>query len=119
MAKLIDANVILRYLLNDNEEMAEEAEAVIKGGAYTLPEVMAEVVYVLKGVYKMPRTEIAQCVHAILQIVSTNDSDVLHEAIDIYADTKLDFVDCILIAHHRVHNAEVFSFDKALCKKLK
>lgn len=27
---IIDANVILRYLLNDNEEMASEAEMLIK-----------------------------------------------------------------------------------------
>jgi len=27
---MLDANVILRYLLNDNEEMASEAEKTIK-----------------------------------------------------------------------------------------
>ena len=48
--KLVDANVILRYLLNDNQEMAQQAKAVIEGGAYTKPEIIAEVVYVLKGV---------------------------------------------------------------------
>ena len=32
--KLIDANVILRYLLNDNQEMAQQAKAVIEGGVY-------------------------------------------------------------------------------------
>lgn len=27
---MLDANIILRYLLNDNEKMASEAEAIIK-----------------------------------------------------------------------------------------
>ena len=49
---LIDANVILRYLLNDVEEMSKKAEEVIKYGAWTLPEVIAEVIYVLKSVYQ-------------------------------------------------------------------
>lgn len=39
--------------------MSEEARKVIKNGAFTLPEVLAEVMYVLKGVYKVERTEIA------------------------------------------------------------
>ena len=48
MAKvLVDTNVILRYILNDNEDMAMEAANIIKNGAITLPEVLAEVVYVL------------------------------------------------------------------------
>ena len=47
MKSIIDANVILRYILDDNKEMAEEAARVIQNGARTLPEVIAEVVYVL------------------------------------------------------------------------
>ena len=47
---VLDANVILRYLLNDNEAMAKEAENVIKTEVTMVPiEVIAEVVYVLKG----------------------------------------------------------------------
>ena len=60
MKKLIDANVILRYLLRDHPQMSEEAKKVIEEGAFTLPEVLAEVVYVLKGVYQVERTEIAK-----------------------------------------------------------
>lgn len=42
MKKLIDANVILRYLLGDHPEYSEKARKVIAEGAYTLPEVLAE-----------------------------------------------------------------------------
>ena len=47
--QLIDANVILRYLLNDDREMSQKAKSVISEGAYTKPEIIAEVVYVLRG----------------------------------------------------------------------
>ena len=57
MKKLIDANVILRYLLEDHPQLSPEAKKVIESGTYTLPEVLAEVVYVLKGVYKVERKE--------------------------------------------------------------
>ena len=44
---LLDANMILRYLLNDNQEMADKAERLLNNGdvAVTI-EVVAEVVYV-------------------------------------------------------------------------
>ena len=48
MKSIIDANVILRYILDDNEEMAEKAAHVIQSGARTLPEVIAEVVESVK-----------------------------------------------------------------------
>lgn len=40
--------------------MSEKARQIIEDGAFTLPEVIAEVVYVLKGVYKIERDEIGK-----------------------------------------------------------
>lgn len=57
--RLIDANVILRCILDDNPEMTAEAIAIIDSGAYTKPEIIAEVVYVPKKsmVYSVRRSE--------------------------------------------------------------
>ena len=53
---ILDANIILRYLLNDNEQMADEAEKIIKENAALVTiEIIAEVVYVLKRVYSIER----------------------------------------------------------------
>ena len=51
---MLDTNMILRYLLNDNQEMADKAEQYLNDGDTSVPiEVIAEVVYILKGVYSM------------------------------------------------------------------
>ena len=42
---VIDTNVILRYLLNDVPEQADEAAKIIGNGAKSFPEIIAEVVY--------------------------------------------------------------------------
>ena len=56
---MLDANMILRYLLNDNADMAEKAEEYINAGdVSTTIEVIAEVIYVLKGVYSLDRDKI-------------------------------------------------------------
>ncbi len=49
--QLIDANVIIRCIINDNPEMARKAVSVIDSGAYTKPEIIAEVVFVLQKIY--------------------------------------------------------------------
>ncbi|MDY4130449.1 MAG: PIN domain-containing protein [Treponema sp.] len=47
-----DANILIRYIINDDEIMAAKTdEAVNSGSLFVLPEVFAEVVYVLTKVY--------------------------------------------------------------------
>lgn len=117
--KLIDANVILRYLLNDNPEMAQQAKAVIEAGAYTKPEIIAEVVYVLKGVYHATRSDIRTFIKELLNSVLCTEGDKVSYAVDVYADTTLDFVDCLLVAYHVLGKEDVFTFDKKLANHLK
>ena len=118
MKKLIDANVILRYLLSDHPEYSEKARKVIAEGDYTLPEVIAEVVYVLKGVYKVGRDEISNTLIDFMDEVAIDNQEVITLALSLYAETTLDFVDCILIACHRITGVDVISFDKKLNKNL-
>lgn len=98
--------------------MSEEAKKVIEDGAFTLPEVLAEVVYVLKGVYQVGRTEIAKTLIEFLDEISIDNQEAMCEALSLFSETSLDFVDCILIARHRILDDEVMSFDKKLNKML-
>lgn len=118
MKKLIDANVILRYLLGDHPQMSEQARQAIQGGTFTLPEVLAEVVYVLQGVYHIERKEIAETLIEFLDETDIESYETMAETLSLYSETTLDFVDCILIAHHRISGDEVISFDKKLNKLL-
>ncbi|MEY8276983.1 PIN domain-containing protein [Blautia marasmi] len=118
MRKLIDANVILRYLLGDHPQMSEEARRIIEDGAFTLPEIIAEVVYVLKGVYKIERDTIGRTLIEFLDEVTVENQEAVCEALSLFSETSLDFVDCILIARHRVLGDEIASFDKKLNKML-
>ena len=57
---ILDANAALRYLLADVEEQYLSVKKIIEYNLCTVPlEVMAEVVYVLEGVYQVPRPETA------------------------------------------------------------
>jgi len=112
---MLDANVILRYLLNDNEEMASEAEKTIKSQtALVTIEVIAEVVYVLKRVYAIDRTEIKESVLGFLSETEVKEREVLVLGLETYAKHNLDFVDCILYAYRCVKKMDILTYDKKL-----
>ena len=116
---LLDANVILRYLLNDHEQMSAQAEKYIQEeDACMTIEVAAEVVYVLAKVYSVERNKISESVKCILNQISCTEPEVLQEALNIYGETVLDFVDCVLCAYHAVKGYEIRTFDKKLMKRL-
>lgn len=115
---ILDANVILHYLLRDVPEMAEAAREAIVKGASTTAEVLAEVVYVLAGVYKADRETIATTLEAFLQEIEVSHKAALKYAFKLYGRKKLDFVDCVLAGYHRIEGAEVMTFDVKLRKIL-
>jgi predicted nucleic-acid-binding protein len=119
MRTLLDANVVLRYLLHDDENQYVEAERAIGGGAFLLPEVLAEVVYVLVGVYSVPRSEIASRLQVLVGEILSDHPEVLKYALATYGATKLDFIDCILVAYNANIGDRVVSFDKKLNKLLR
>lgn len=117
--QLIDANVILRYLLNDSPEMSSKTrELISSGNAYTKPEVISEVIYVLKGVYQIDKDRIRAFIYSMLDDISCAEDECIRAAMDIYASVSLDFVDCLLIAYHRINRENIFSFDKKLNRYL-
>ena len=66
---LVDANIILRYLMNDHPVMSPQAREIILAGAETTPEVLAEVVYVLRGVCHVDRPSVAVALESFIQVV--------------------------------------------------
>ncbi len=115
---LLDTNYILRYLLRDNEEMFRTSKKVI-GNQHccVLESVLAEVVYVLSGVYKIPKPLISKTLSQFISLdnISMNETkSIFTTALEFYQSKNLDFVDCCLCA--RKDGFEIKSFDKKLTK---
>lgn len=112
---VLDTNIILRYLQNDNEQMADEAEKIIKENvALVTIEIIAEVVYVLKRVYSIERDVIKSSLFDFLSEVQSNEMEVIKFGLTVYGEKNLDFVDCILYSYHKINGYEIKTFDKKL-----
>lgn len=68
--------------------------------------------------YKIERDAIGRTLIEFLDEVTVENQEAVCEALSLFSETSLDFVDCILIARHRVLGDEIASFDKKLNKML-
>lgn len=117
---MLDANAICRYLLRDIEDQYQTVlEEVQHSICVAEIEVIAEVVYVLEGVYEAKREDIVKSLRELCQDIRIEDSDVLLYALTIFDKTpKLDFIDCILYGYHVSRGYEILTFDKKLRSRL-
>ncbi|KYO66123.1 PIN domain-containing protein [Thermovenabulum gondwanense] len=116
---IVDANIILRYLLEDIPELAEKAAEILENNEIFIPnEVFAEVVYVLEKVYKINRKEIKNilCEFLSYKQIEVIDKELLMEAFKIYYEVKIDFIDAILYSYKKCKNYNVLTFDRKLMK---
>lgn len=117
--KILDTNMILRYLIRDNEDMAEQAKHILKTEeVLILPEVIAEIIYVMMKVYEYDRTLVADALLRFVNLsaVVLDRPEVIKAGLKFFRDTSLDFVDCLLCAYHTELRYEICTFDKKLNK---
>ena len=114
---ILDANVILRLILNDNKEMVEKSKNAIKTHKIFIKnEILAEVIYVLQKVYKVAKLEICDTLLNFIAIdeVEAESKEFLNCALTAFKNNNVDFVDCLLYTYNKIAGSEVLTFDKAL-----
>jgi predicted nucleic-acid-binding protein len=99
---------------------AKAKEILLNSPTLLLTQVIAEVIYVLGGVYKTPRPEIALALRKVFALpnVMLENSEVVALAVNELETSKLDFVDLLLFAYHHITGQDVETFDRDLLKKL-
>ncbi|WLF84764.1 PIN domain-containing protein [Moraxella sp. ZY210820] len=118
----IDTNILLRYILKDNLELAEQASCIIsENKTICLNAVVYEAIHVMKNVYHIERTHIADELYGLFEddIIGSENKKVILKTLTIFKETSLDFIDCLLIAEYMIHGTAVASFDKKLKNYIK
>jgi predicted nucleic-acid-binding protein len=118
--RLVDTNLIVRYLVQDHEKHAKAAgrlfEASDRGDLVIviLPTVLAECVFVLESFYEHPRGDIATALSTLISSPGVEIIEVaVHlDALDRYRKTKVHFVDCVIAATASAEHIPVATFDQ-------
>ncbi len=123
---LLDTNVILRFLIGDDPAKARRAillmESVEQGREIVeiSEAVLTETVWTLEKFYKVPRPEIVQKLISILSFkgVRMSSREALILALQHFADSRADFVDCLLGAISKLRKVPIYTFDETDFPKL-
>jgi predicted nucleic acid-binding protein len=117
--RLVDTNLIVRYLVQDHEKHAKAAgklfDACDRGDVVivVLPAVLAECVLVLESFYEHPRGDIASALGRLISSPGVEIDAPIHlDALDRYRNTKVHFVDCLIAATAATEDMPVASFDQ-------
>ena len=118
--RLVDTNLIIRYLVQDHEKHAAAAgrlfDACDRGEVVlvVLPVVLAECVFVLESFYEKPRNETADVLSRLITSpgVEIVDLAIHGDALQRYARTKIHFVDCVIAATSAAGQMPVATFDR-------
>lgn len=121
---LLDANVILRFLLADHDTLSPRAANVFQRAAagelkLLIPSLIAaECVFTLRSFYKLERSAISSALLQVLHLqgVEGTENEVLKQALTLYSERNVDFADAYLAALGRLRGVSVGSFDRDMVK---
>ncbi len=121
--KIPDTNVILRYLLADNEEQYREISPFfteLRDGrqkAVIPAEVILETFYVLTKVYAVPPREAAGALRDLMLYkgVENKDKKLILEALDRFdRNPGLSLLDCLIWVKAEAYGCKLLTFDRKL-----
>jgi predicted nucleic-acid-binding protein len=105
----IDTNVLLRFLVRDDETQFEKAKRLIRRELgesddifVSLP-VLLETEWVLRSRYDLPKEEIAAAISGLLDAteIRFEDEPSVEETLFVWKESAADFADCLIGVHNR------------------
>ena len=105
----IDTNVLVRFLVQDDDAQFEKARKLIKREVasgrrvFVNQLVLMETEWVLRSRCAVPKNQIIEAISGLLDAtdVQFEDEPAIEEAIFIWKETTADFADCLISAKNR------------------
>jgi len=121
----LDTNVLVRFLVGDDQQMMLKAKAVLEQAQeknepllITTP-VLLEMLWVLKARYGLSREDILDALGklALIRALSFESSSRVHELVHIGSATRFDLADILIGLHAQGCGCTTtFTFDKRVAK---
>lgn len=105
----IDTNVLVRFLVRDDEAQFEKARRLIGRevdageDVFVSLMVLMETEWVLRSRYSLQKPQIMEAVSSLLDAteVQLEDEAAIEETLFTWKDSAADFADCLIGAHNR------------------
>lgn len=105
----VDTNILVRFLVRDDEAQFEKARKLIKREVaagrrvFVSHLVLLETEWVLRSRYSLPKSLIIETISGLLDTtdVRFEDESAIEEALFAWKDAAADFADCLIGAKNR------------------
>lgn len=120
MVCLLDTNIIIRFLIGDNEQFLKQSTKYFKEieqgtlKVEILEGVIMEAFFVLTKFYKLPKPEVINDLKMILSLqgVVNTDKVILTETLSSVENKNIDFIDALICTKTKLQGYGKLSFDK-------
>jgi predicted nucleic-acid-binding protein len=104
----IDTNVLVRFLVGDDQEQFERARRLIKREVHNAEPIVISLVvlleteWVLRSRYELPKEEIIAALSSLLDSVELQieDEPSVEQAVFNWRDSNVELADCLINAHN-------------------
>jgi predicted nucleic-acid-binding protein len=117
----LDTNAVIHYIAVENVVCFDQvSNLLIETVCFVPMEVISEAAFVLENVIGMKRQIIADKMKDFISLQDNlvSETNVVIYALNLFASSRLDFVDCLLDGYAKVNGNPVFTFDGDLRKQL-
>ena len=104
----LDTNVLVRFLVRDDEAQFQRALSAIRRGVssdgiFVSELVLLETEWVLRSRYKLKKAQLLDLFSSLLDTreLTVENEPVVEEALFHWRDARAQFADCLIAAHHR------------------
>jgi predicted nucleic-acid-binding protein len=116
----VDTNIIIRYIVRDDEEQAAKADSVFTKSDLNNPIlinhiVVVETIWVLKILYKYPKSDLIKVLEILLfnTEIKVLNSEEAQKALLMFQNGTADFSDYYLVEIYKLNGTEfTYTFDK-------
>jgi predicted nucleic-acid-binding protein len=122
----LDSNVLVRYLVGDDQQPFEQIRRLLKRESEKNESVLVsllvllETEWVLRSRYELSKAEILWAFSALLDVadLAFEDEPAVEHALYSWRDSAADFADCLIDAHNRRLECEATATFDAKALKL-
>lgn len=122
MARDLDTNILIRWLIRDNLPQTEKVDKLLSSGeVFEVSDMtISEMVFVLSKFYTLNTDTICECISKIISHRNIKANKILFEKVlfDYTKSPNTSFLDVCLAHYAGLHDAKLLTFDKTLAKKL-
>ncbi|EEG78610.1 PIN domain-containing protein [Dethiobacter alkaliphilus] len=117
----LDTNVVLRFLVRDNEEMFSKASSLFaraeRGEILLLlhPITVAEIIWTLESFYGYDKSQIVCVLRSFIEAdgIHVPEKEIIATSLTFYLDKNVDYVDAYLFAYaSQSGSPTIYTFDK-------